>query len=558
MNALNTVSRRDFLRSTGLGAAVCLTGRMESLLPHVGMRRGTLRTSPTGSTPSLPDVEVALRATPSLARILPGAPTQVWTYQASLLRGSAQAVQVLAGSYLGPVIRVRQGQRLRVQFINGLPEKSLIHWHGLHVPPAMDGHPRDAIHPGQTYTYDFPVLNRAGTYWYHAHPDMRTGPQVYSGLAGLLLVSDEEEDAAGLPTGAYDVPLVLQDRTFSRSNQLVYSTGGMMDSMMGFLGERILVNGQPDFVLPVATRSYRLRLLNGSNSRIYKLAWSDGMPLTVIGTDGGLLETAATRNYVMLSPGERVDLWTDFSGRTPGTTLHLMSLPFSGVEGSGGMMSGGGMMGNGMRGAGRLSTARTGRPMGASSVMLGQPMPNGASFNVLTVQVRDKVHAPLTLPDRLSRVPRHRLESAVNRANPRGFDITFRNMQWLLNGRSFEMERVADNEIVQLDTLEAWEIVNRTNPGEMMEPMGMAHPLHIHGVQFQVIERRVVPELAAGWETVSHGYVDEGWKDTILVMPGERVKLLLRFGPYPGLYLYHCHNLEHEDMGMMRNYLIRG
>jgi FtsP/CotA-like multicopper oxidase with cupredoxin domain len=111
--------------------------------------------------------------------------------------------------------------------------------------------------------------------------------------------------------------------------------------------------------------------------------------------------------------------------------------------------------------------------------------------------------------------------------------------------------------VVRLNTTEVWEIVNKTNPGEMTHPMGMGHPLHIHGAQFQVLERHVLPELIAGWETVRQGYVDEGWRDTVLLMPGERAKLLVRFGPYAGTYVYHCHNLEHEDMGMMRNYVIR-
>jgi len=129
-------------------------------------------------------------------------------------------------------------------------------------------------------------------------------------------------------------------------------------------------------------------------------------------------------------------------------------------------------------------------------------------------------------------------------------------MEWRINGKTFEMDVVAPEEIVKLNTLELWEIINETNPGEMMDPMGMAHPIHIHGGQFQVIGREVLPELRAGWEGVKDGYVDEGWKDTVLVMPGERVKLLMAFRDYPGTYVYHCHNIEHEDGGMMRNYRV--
>jgi FtsP/CotA-like multicopper oxidase with cupredoxin domain len=129
-------------------------------------------------------------------------------------------------------------------------------------------------------------------------------------------------------------------------------------------------------------------------------------------------------------------------------------------------------------------------------------------------------------------------------------------MEWQINGKTFVMDEVAPDEIVRLNTLELWEIVNETNPGEMMDPMGMAHPIHIHGGQFQIVQRTVLPELRAGWEEVKDGYVDEGWKDTVLVMPGERVQLLMAFRDYTGMYVYHCHNLEHEDAGMMRNYRI--
>ena len=164
---------------------------------------------------------------------------------------------------------------------------------------------------------------------------------MYKGLAGLFLVSDDEEMAAGLPTGEYDIPLIIQDRTFDADNQLLYLPGGMMDQMMGFLGDHILVNGQSDYVLPVATRPYRLRLLNGSNSRIYKLGWEDGTPLTVIATDGGLLEKPVQRNYVTLAPAERAEFWVDFSGRPLGSELRLQSLALAGAEaGDMGMMMG--------------------------------------------------------------------------------------------------------------------------------------------------------------------------------------------------------------------------
>jgi blue copper oxidase len=510
------------------------------------------------------DLELALTALQGEVSILPGQPTEVWRYQAEVLQGDPAAVQAVEGSYLGPILRVRKGQKIRVQFRNQLPEQSIVHWHGMLVPDLMDGHPRTAIGPGQTYTYEYEVQNRAGTYWFHPHPHGLTGSQAYRGLAGLLIVSDDEEAAAGLPSGAQDLPVIIQDRTFDADNQLVYLSGGgmggmmggmMMDRMMGFLGERILVNGQPDAVFSLATRAYRLRVLNGSNSRIYKLAWGDETPLTVIATDGGLLEKPVQKPYVTLGPGERVDLWADFSGRKVGDEATLMSREFLGAEGD--TLVGGGM---GMGGMGDMHGMHRGAVPGATQApgMAGSALPNGALFPILTVRIDHAEQETLRLPAQLSSSERYRLEDASNGPLPRSFGMSMRNMQWLLNGRVFEMEGVAENEIVRLGDLEAWEFVNEENPNEMMERMGMAHPMHIHGAQFQVVQRDLlIPELKAGFESVREGYVDEGWKDTVVVMPGERVRLLVKF-VHPGLFLYHCHNLEHEDMGMMRNYRVEG
>ena len=181
---------------------------------------------------------------------------------------------------------------------------------------------------------------------------------------------------------------------------------------------------------------------------------------------------------------------------------------------------------------------------------------NGAAFPVARFRVtRDWSKAASTLPARLARIERYHLTEAGNAAKPRQVVITNRMMTWQLNGRSFEMTGVAADEVGRVGELTAWEFVNERNPGQMMEQNGMAHPLHIHGTQFQVVERQVLPALKAGVESVRAGYVDEGWKDTVLVMPGERVKVLLKF-VHPGLFLYHCHNLEHEDQGMMRNFRV--
>jgi FtsP/CotA-like multicopper oxidase with cupredoxin domain len=401
-------------------------------------------------------------------------------------------------------------------------EKSIVHWHGLHVPAIMDGHPRHVVSQGESYFYEFEVKNRAGTYWYHPHPHGRTGPQVYRGLAGLFIVSDDEERSARLPSDEYDVPLVIQDRTFDRGNQLIYTAGHRMEQMTGFLGDWIMVNGMPDFVLPVSTNAYRLRILNGSNSRIYRLAWQDDRRLTIIGTDGGLLEKPLQRRYAFLSPGERLEIWADFNDDPIGFETALVSLPFDGGTAGRGMMMGRGMM-------------------------QSQRLPNGAGFTIFKVKVTKRENRDWVLPPKLSEIGPSQQDAADNFSSPKDFFLTMNHMQWSINGRTFEMEDVADDEIVRLGSREIWQFHN--TGGGMMHMMNVPHPIHLHGKQFRVLERSGVTH---------QGYVDEGWKDTVLIMPGERIKILVDFDDYPGMFLYHCHNLEHEDMGMMRNYFVKG
>jgi len=539
------LTRRAFLRLGGAGLAVAalaacapsadvLTpGPDPSPTPKPDAAPATAPASATtAAKPGKADVELALTATPTTVSLFAGAATQVWQYQGEVLKGDPSHLQPLPDTYLGPIIRIKKGQRLRVNFTNDIAQETIVHWHGLHVPADMDGHPRFAINRGESYQYDFQILNRAGTYWYHPHPHGITGPQVYAGLAGFFLVSDDEEQALGLPSGEFDIPLVIQDRLFDANNQLAYLTGGMMDRMMGFLGDQILVNGKPDFTLDVATRPYRLRLLNGSNSRIYKLAWDDGSPLTVIGNDGGLLEKPVQRPYITLAPAERVELWVDFSDRPVGSQIVLQSLPF--ISEGGGMM-GGGMMRGGMMGGG----------------MAGTTQEQGAAFDILTVRVVKESTERPRLPQRLSTIERIPANEAVT---TRSVALTMRPPTgWTLNGRTFEMTAVAAEERVKLGTTEIWEFINN---GSGMGVGMLPHPIHMHGQQFQILDRQIDRAGRAAWESLSQGFVDEGWKDTVLVMPGERVRVIRRFADFTGLFLYHCHNLEHEDMGMMRNFEI--
>lgn len=493
------------------------------------------------------DVHIELHAVPDQVAVLPGKLTKVWRYRGTLLRGDPTCLEASARGYLGPIIRVRQGQRIRIDLVNELPESTIIHWHGLHVPEDMDGHPRFAIAPGTRYGYEFTVNNRAGSYWFHPHPHGRTGKQVYAGLAGLFLVSDEEEAALHLPAGALDLPLVIQDRNFDADNQFVYlngdagttshgrgmmgrgmmrgGMGSMMAGMMGVLGDQILVNGSTQTYREVERRAHRLRVLNASNTRTLKLAWSDQTPLTVIGTDGGLLEAPLQRDYVMLAPAERVELWVDFGRWAPAAEPKLRSLAFNGGVGSGmgGMMGGGGL-------------------------------PDGANFDVLQFKIgtgKDRNEQP---PARLSTIAAAEPQRAVNYTRPKVFEMTMGMMVWGINGKSFDMLSASALETVKLGSSEIWEFRNDGH-GSMMG-MVMPHSMHVHGLQFRVIGRSVAGKFADEYGSVQAGFVDEGWKDTVLVMPGERVRVLLRFADFVGLFLYHCHMLEHEDTGLMRNYRV--
>ncbi|MGR9106298.1 MAG: multicopper oxidase family protein [Gammaproteobacteria bacterium] len=537
MNSLFHGSRRHFLHLVGGGLLIGASG---PLALAAGSYRLARRPDPAFHA----DVEIELSARKSLVSILQGPGTQVWKYHARVLRGDRRCVEAIRHSYLGPIIRVEQGQKVRIFFQNELPDPCVTHWHGLHVPANMDGHPMDAIQPGQTLIYEFEIRNRAGTYWFHPHTHELTAKQVYFGLAGLFIVSDREEKSLKLPAGDFDVPLVLQDRSFDSDNQLRYLSHPMQ-TMTGFLGDRILVNGRPDFVLEAAARSYRLRLLNGSNSRIYKLAWDDSTPFTVIGTDGGLLEKPVTRDFVMLAPGERIDLWADFKNRKIGSKMTLRSLAFS--ASNHGMPGGMGHMGMGNMGMGRMGH-------GMMGAMMPGGLPLGGDYPLMTVRVAHRAEESSTLPQRLSSIRRLGGADASNRGNPRPIALSMAHRSPQINGRSYEMDNLLDLEKIPLNSLQLIEISHA--PGGGMGMMHVPHPIHLHGQQFQVLERTIDPLGNGEYESVRAGYVDQGWKDTVLVMPGETVRILKPFDDFAGRFMFHCHNLEHEDAGMMRDFLV--
>lgn len=538
-------SRRRFLGQSGLGLVALTTlpsiaNAMESMgMGRMGM--GGMHNSmgsevnypkltPNKSNPNFhPDVELDLVCKPIEISILKGAATKVLHYQATLIKGPKDTVVDIPHSYLGSMIRLQKGQKVRINFHNALSQSSVVHWHGLHVPQVMDGHPQYAIESGETLVYEFEVLNRANMNMYHPHPHGATAKQVYFGLAGAVIVNDDEEAALDLPSGEYEIPLVIQDKQFDSDNQLVYSPN-RHQRMTGVTGDNILVNGQANFHLEVESRAYRLRVMNGSTSRIYKLAWDDGMPMTIIGVDGGLLEQPEVKPYVMLAPGERLDVWADFSARNEGSQLMLKSLAFSGVM------------------------PKMAMGMNRSSLAVGSEYP------ICTIKVTRKVSESHKLPTKLAKIHRYGIHETANPNNPLPISISESPMSMLLNGRAYEFNHPLPSERVKMGSIVLLEIFHAQSNMGMGGGMGgmnmtMPHPIHLHGQQFEIMSRSISGDTS-DYDTVREGFIDSGLKDTVLVMPMERIKMIKPFQDFKGLYLYHCHNLEHEDMGMMREFLV--
>jgi FtsP/CotA-like multicopper oxidase with cupredoxin domain len=420
---------------------------------------------------------------------------------AELLKGRSSTTLSYANGLLGPTIQANAGETVNVSLLNSLSEETNIHWHGLILPENMDGHPKDVAPPGGSLNYSLPIIQRAGTYWYHPHPHGLTAKQVFMGLAGMFIVNDPEEAALNLPSAEFEVPLILQDKRFE-GNNLKYSPNDD-EIMTGYLGEQILVNGIHAPILNVASGWYRLRILNGSTARVYNLALTGGKQLVVIGSDGGLLRAPESVSAIMLGPGERIDILVDFSDLVIGQEIYLVSNKFSeyNVQGR-------------------------------------------QSFNLLKFKVDRISSSNFTLPDTLSTIVPMSSNQAVN---VRTFDIaqTIGGQgghggmgRHSINGKIFEMERV--DATVTAGTTEIWEFDNST--GDEI------HPMHIHGVQFQVLER-----IGGRNQLIAS---EKGWKDTILLMPAEKVRLIMTFPDYTGVFVFHCHNLEHEDDGMMLNYKI--
>ncbi|WP_139416392.1 multicopper oxidase family protein [Agromyces laixinhei] len=398
------------------------------------------------------------------------------------------------GALLGPTLRAARGEQVAVEVANQLPEATSVHWHGMHLPAKMDGGPHQMIAPGGTWRPTWTIDQPAATLWYHPHPHGETEEHVYRGLAGLFLLDDDASLAAELPSeyGVDDLPLIVQDKEFDRDGELVLRHDG---SEPGMLGDTVMVNGTVGAYREVTTERVRLRLLNGSTARTYTFEMPD-RSMTMIASDGGLLDAPVEMDQVRLAPGERAEVVVGFE---PGETV-------------------------------RLHSAKT--QLGGIAV----PFASGGNdeFDVLEFRAADTL-----MPSPEPAWPQssdaatdalHEHEASVTRP----FVLNTRE----INGEQMDMSRI--DEVVYVGDTEVWE-VRSSQP--------IPHSFHIHDVQFRVLSidgEAPPPELS-------------GRKDTIYLEPDREYRLLVRFEDYvdPEVpYMYHCHMLLHEDEGMMGQFVV--
>ena len=411
----------------------------------------------------------------------------------SFLDGKTTPTYGINGNFLGPTLKVRDGAAVTLNVTNNLAENSTLHWHGMHVPGNQDGGPHQVIAPGATWNAAFTVKQKAGTNWFHPHGEGQTGRMVYQGLAGLLIVEDADTDTLDLPKtwGEDDIPVILQDRRFNTDGSFAYLSS-MMDEMNGMLGDTILTNGTVNAEASLPAKEVRLRLLNGSNARVYNVAFSDGRGFRQIATDTALLETPVSLAAITLSPGERAEIVVDLT------------------------------------------------PDFGKQIFLLDTLSNG---NLLTLTVNKFPASPTALPAFLAALPRLDPATAVR---TRTFSLTMQMgmpMRFLINGQTMDMTRI--DQIVPLNDVEIWEIRND-------ETDGMTHNFHVHGTHFQIVERDGSAANVAAYE--------KGFKDTVRIPSGGRVKIILQMTDYTtdatAPYMFHCHILEHEDRGMMGQFIV--
>lgn len=414
-------------------------------------------------------------------------------------------------SYLGPTIRLYKGEVTHIRFLNNISEPTTVHGHGLHVEGKVDGGPQSKILPKGSKVVALPIVQEAGTSWYHPHLMGKTAEHVHAGLAGLYLIEDDNSQNLNLPKnyGVDDIPLIVQDRSFVDGKMQPYATNNEQ-ILDGLRDETLVINGTINPHLNVPKGWVRLRLLNGSNARFYRFYFAGNIPFYKIATEGGFLNAPVEITSLTMAPGERNEIMIDLS--------NLESLDF-------------------------MAEFTPADPEDAAGLLgiFAQP----PAQRVLELHTDGALPASGTLPQRLNDIAYYtqtNQQAAVKRTITLDMDmaddagpISEHNML-SINGQPMNMGLI--NERVKKGDLELWTIT-----AEMMP-----HPFHVHGVSFQILSLNGAPPAEE----------DRGWKDTVIVTE-QPTEILMRFNhtaseDYP--YMYHCHILEHEDAGMMGQFTV--
>ena len=411
------------------------------------------------------------------------------------------------GQIPAPRLEAKSGDRVRIHFTNNLQQPTNIHYHGLHIP--ITGNADNVflkIEPGKKLTYEFqiPSNHPSGTFWYHPHLHGLVAEQLFGGLAGLFIVRGQLDEIPEIKS-AQEEFLVLQDFALDDGGRRLSSAH--MSLMMGREGDVIAVNGNinPSFSLP-ANGLLRLRILNASPSRFYRLAL-ENHSFYLIATDGNRLSKPIEVRELLLTPGQRADVL--IRGDQESGKYRLLNLPYD--RGSMGMMAGGMMHRRGM-----MSRNDRDVPIVLATVNYQSP--------VESLALPTKIASISALPEPQT-VRRFELNHGMSPAV---------GMAFLINGEPYRSDLIHIQ--VKLNAVEDWEITNRGV---------MDHPFHIHVNSFQVISRNGQPE--SSFPT---------WRDTVLVRRGETVRIRIPFHDFAGKTVYHCHILDHEDLGMMGNLMI--
>lgn len=420
------------------------------------------------------------------------------------------------GPYLGPTLFLNKGDSISMNVMNQLMDTTTIHWHGLHVSAMNDGGPHTTIAPGTLWNPKFKVRDHAAMYWYHPHLHMMTNLHASLGAAGLIIVRDSIEKTINLPRhyGIDDFPLVLQSKCFDANKQILIDNAS--DSVM-------LVNGTLNAYLPIPAQVVRLRLLNASSERVYNLGLQGNLSFHQIGTDGGLLNSPVTLTRLRLAPGERADILVDLNGKQ-GQTINLISFAAELPNGTYGALQPG-------MGAGQSIPGYTGNIL------------NGTNFNIMSFSVTPQTSNPVTvIPTTLTTNTIWPIASATDfktlTFSPINMGPTAIQGPFLINNTSFDMDVINYN--IPFNNIEIWTLTNQSP---------IAHPFHIHDIQFYITEiNGVAPPANMA-----------GRKDVVLVPAGQTVKFITKFETFcdsMGMYMYHCHMLPHEDGGMMGQFVV--